>query len=554
ITTPSPSSPSVAAKCSACDHQIHALNCPSCACTNKTDSPTIDNELSEQEKVKLICVGHYKLFSEFCTRCKALCCQTCSSELHSNCSKYLLSIDDAANKIQKELLSQKTDLQDFKSCIVKCMLDLNNIGQLKDKQKNDVETMYNDVFDKIVKAVESKKQQLRLIIDKDSDDIQLIKDLEQKCNHELRYISEQMDLIDNSLEDLENKQLFFSRYLKCNNFRDLKTDLEHIETAVAQCSDYQLSHEKSKNFDLLIQEFVSKLCPLVTDDESSLEENLKEQLLSAITYLKPQRILKYSTNLENEKVFKKFLNDMIIFNDGCIVLSDSFNSKLKLFSSSGHLACEYKLEYWPFGLSLWNEDMFVVSLPNVRKICFVKHMCPMSLSHYIATKWSYYCLAKLDDCHLVCTHSCSSKIDIVRVEDKYLSLIRSIEPDTHGGITNSICYVAVTPTSDIVISDHHNECLSCYSRDGICKFLIKYIGKHPLDGPAGVCADDQFIYLSEMGRSRVLRLNFNGVLNGVLLPKEINLVRPKAISIGPNRTIGISNFTNQQSFIQIFQI
>ncbi|XP_014770242.1 uncharacterized protein LOC106869151 [Octopus bimaculoides] len=549
-----PSSTSL--KCFVCGHKTHSAACPSCACIHTPKKSIIDDKDRDEYEIvdnKLVCLGHSKEFSEFCTRCKTLCCKTCSSQLHSTCTKYLLPIDVAASEIHKELLSHKIDLEDFKSRIVKCMLNISDIKQLKDKQKDDVLKAYDDIFDMIVKAIESKKQQLLQVIRNDSDNTKSAKDLELRCNRELKYISEQMDLVDNSLEGQENKEIFFNRYSKCNVSRDLKTVLQEIENIMSDSSVYQLSQKKSKVFDLLLLELVSKLCPSEVYCNMS-KETIKEQLLSLVTYLKPQRIFKFSTNTEDERVSKKYLNDMVVFNDGCIVLTDSFNNKLKLFSCSGHLISECILEYWPFGVCIWDDDMFVVSLPNVRKICFIKHLCPMSVSHYIVTKWSYYCLTKVDNGHLVCTHCLTSKVDIVRVNNNSLTLIRTIEPDILGEIANSVCYVTITPAGDIVISDHLNDCIICYGLDGSYKFTVKYIGKYPLDGPAGVCVDERFIYLSEMGQSRILRLTFSGTLSGVLVPKERNLIRPKAISIGPKRTIAVSNFTRQQSFIQVFQI
>ena len=271
-------------------------------------------------------------------------------------------------------------------------------------------------------------------------------------------------------------------------------------------------------------------------------ENILEKCLQSL----PLKLCVFGTIKGNEVAQHDAVDSIVLLPNKCTLLSDPSNMKVKMLSFQGERLGEVGFESSPNALCLCKPHVAAVTVSNLKKIYFLNCENILSIRSAVSTKKGYWGLAAGEiervDCLLgVASHS--SSVDVLKYNKSMSNFtILKVISISKLEIWGDICHLCFTK-SCIVVADCFGSRVISVNLEG--KVLFEFPGQKDglLKCPADVTADEQYIYVSDIGNNRILRLGHDGVFSGVILTAQDGLLRPKAIDIDELGHLAISQFT-----------
>lgn len=272
-------------------------------------------------------------------------------------------------------------------------------------------------------------------------------------------------------------------------------------------------------------------------------ENILEKCLPSL----PLKLCVFGTIKGDETAHHDAVDSIVLIPNKSAILSDPSNLKVKMVSFQGQRLGEISFESGPNGLCLWMPNVAAVTISLLKKIYFLNCENSLSVQSVVSTNKPYWGLAAGEIERTTCllgAASHSSSVDILKYDPSLSTLVvlKTISPPKLE-IWGVVCNICFTPKSSIVVADCFGSRVVCFNLEG--KLLFDFPGHKDglLKCPADATADEQYIYLSDIGNNRILRLSHDGVFNGVILTAQDGLLRPKAICIDEHGHLAISQFT-----------
>lgn len=495
----------------------------------------------------------------FCTKCEQMICCLCFFDMHRKCDRYVHSLltvypdkRDAAKASRVELSNKKEKAEEMVRNVLKQKESVTQAkeevkGQiaglrmrieeiLKEREKeicldliqlHDEQQKYLDMLlGHAQSIVESLSRHLATLDCAMESSCSQFMNIYQNMTQDHMVQLPQPTRLCHTLKFFPNQDYFdLSRSFEVHKFGKVFLEAEMPSKDKSSCEKFEQSIKEENNFG-------TSLC--VKDKDKLMR---KPELLS--DFLKPSfpiRIGQFSAKLSGETDYRSH-SEVICLLNGRVIVSDSINCSVKQFNRQGHLVGCLRTSTQPFGICTWSEDEIAITFPYSWEIRLIKHVNMILPSSWrsLPTINQYRGIVSTRDNHLMCSSFDTLSVDVLSVQSNGVQLIQRIDiPSISPDIVSSVTQLTTTVDGDIFLIDQNSNCLVCLDFKGRVNFIFRGSESHCsvcLCGVFGVVANDDYIYLADTWKSRVVRLFRDGSLDKIFLTKDQSVLRPQAVDL-----------------------
>lgn len=494
----------------------------------------------------------------FCTKCEQMICCLCFFDTHRKCDSYVHSLltvypdkRDAAKASKIELMAKREKAEEMVRHVLKQKEEVTRakdevkeqIGSLRMRIEETLREREKDIYLDLFQLHDEQQKYLDMLLDQASGIVDslsrhlttLDSAMESPC-------SQFMNIYQNMIQD---RVIQLPQPTRLHHTLKFSPNQDYFDF----CRNFEV-HQFGKVFlepeKLLKEETVShRTKPPSVKEQNDFgtsfrlkgSQDCESELLSQ--FLKPslpKRIGQFTAKLFGETDYRSY-SEVVCLLNGRLIVSDSINCSIKQFNRQGHLVGCLHTSTQPFGICIWSEDEVAIAFPYSWEIRLVKHvnMILPASCFSLPTSNQYRCIVSNRNNHLLCSTLDTQSVDIISIQSNSIQVLQqidmlSISPD----IVSSVSQLTTTPDGDIFLVDQNSNCLVCLDFKGRVNFIFRGSESHNsvcLCGVSGVVANNDYIYLADTWRSRIVRLFRDGRLDRIFLTRENSVLRPQAVDL-----------------------
>ena len=492
----------------------------------------------------------------FCTKCEQMICCLCFFDMHRKCDRYVHSLltvypdkRDAAEASRVELSTKKEKAEEMVRNVLK---QKENVTQAKEEVKGQIaglrmrieeilKTREKEICSDLIELHDEQQKYLDMLLGHAQSIVESLSRhlatldcaMESSCS---QFMNIYQNMIQDQMVQLPQptRLCHTLKFSPNQDYFDLSRSFEVQKLGKVFLEAEKLSkgsfYDRSKHLIKGQNDFGTSLC--VKDEYSRKSELLSDFLKPSF----PVRVGEFSAKLSGETDYRSH-SDVICLLNGRIIISDSINCSVKQFNRQGHLVGCLHTNTQPFGVCIWSEDEIAITFPYSWEIRLVKHVNMILPSSWrsLPTINQYRGIVSTRDNHLMCSSFDTLSVDVLSVQSSGVQVIQHIEmlsisPD----IVSSVSQLTTTADGDIFLIDQNSNCLVCLDFKGRVNFIFRGSESHCsvcLCGVFGVVANNDYIYLADTWKSRVVRLFRDGRLDRIFLTREHSVLRPQAVDL-----------------------
>ncbi|KAH3881398.1 tripartite motif-containing protein 2-like [Dreissena polymorpha] len=508
--------------------------CPSCSAHHRvlkaTDTHAVV-KLSELKNQKgpvshvEVCTCHVhggKVVDLYCVDHNQLACEECAKNSHKDC-EHLIPIEKVAGEIRNsaeahKLLDKLRECNEESECII---LDRNRTMDKLNSRKSVFIQRIKKVRDEINKVLD----ELETIFhdDFDATHANVVGDLEDqigRCQLLQKAVDSSMGILNAAIEHGTDNELFVVAH-------SMEKELHKYEEVIEKETKriFEMDYEFNVNYE--IEHILLSL-----DEIGSLKITKLPTTVSPFVKKHAKIVERFdATSPMDERCAE--LTGGTFLPDDRLMLVDTANEKLKLFTPEGDLLCEFELSSAPWDITCVPGGMAAVTLPVEKKIMMVSGLndCITPIEQFSTTGACYGIAYSYHAKELVVT--CDTPGDGMTVV-KVISLsgeeVRTISVGEDGkSLISRPSYVATNPfNADVYVSDDCNNTVIGITMNG--EFRFRHNEMY-LRLPVGIAADNHgCVYVCGNGSGDIYQMSRDGQRIRLLCD---GLPHPRAIAFDP---------------------
>ena len=301
---------------------------------------------------------------QFCGAHRVLLCSKCVPLRHKDCP--IKSVDDACKGVPSSEIDTLYDkVSDIKSNLSSVVAQIdNNITELGKQQVDSLKDV-QDLKDKVIAKVDKQFQDMASEI-KSTYTVK-ISDM-GRCQNELNcVITDLKDTLDD-IDKMKGSTVDTKVFLK---IQDVLKDVELCNSTTEKLRPSAMTVKMSFNPDKRIQDFLSTSFKM---GSISLEASQPQVPISVLEISFPvcsaRKLCSYIIHLDNDKS-KCVITGMVFTNNGRLLLADSDNNNIKMYSRDMKLLCSLFLSTSPWDITVTGDSEAVVSCYEETKLLII---------------------------------------------------------------------------------------------------------------------------------------------------------------------------------------
>ncbi|GAB1599657.1 tripartite motif-containing protein 2-like [Argonauta hians] len=511
------------------------------------------------------CTCHSKHeVSLFCTFCETLICRQCRTEKHQNCQG-ILSISQASIAKRIEAENHLKYLKDLKAQenkkLKELQLERENILSDKAKISNKVDAHVND----IVRMVSSKgealnKEATRMM----SVELEKLRIYEETYKEKIESITNCIDRVSGVINEKSASKFITSYFPVQKQINRYDASDYHLQRRILSLdftSEFSQALQDLEKCHFGYVSYNDKVNNVDTENTDNKKLTQEKDIKKNAMVVNMEKLSEFTS--DDESIFTSILNLICIIPGGGFLVTDNKHGILQ-FCPKGNQINRFDLKSQPYGMCIHSHNIAIVSLPNELQLCIIKFSrnivanVMLMLNFFkkyqrIHCKTKYSAIAKSYDGRLICKCLEKAIIEVVFIFDNRAKALQQFYLDIEYVSKSDPCYMTIAPDETIILSCYRAGLLYGINRAGTKKFHIKDIDGQPLKGPGGICTDGEHIYVTELGRSSILRFDLHGNFISYLSPSS-DLSMPVALDINRNeKQLAVTRMI-PKPIIEIYQL
>ena len=464
---------------------------------------TINCECNKNQEVEFYCEDHADVI-----------CKQCQSFRHQKCKTTPIQQRSSGyTSTTLDLILSKTKLLKDKYDQLKqsCNEEKKKLQKSKDVCKKEIRAFRKELDDyldqleqKMLKELDQFETKEKLCMD------QKITTLTTA----LQMLDADAELLNDANNDARKGVMFAADAQISKRFHECERRLAELENEALKIS---LSFERSK-----------KLDNLLTDDDSFGSLKITEKAFKTVL-LGRQKELHREVNvrLAGDKNDPEITGCAVMPN-GCVVICDHSNDKIKMLDSSLELKDRINLPY-PWDVSVVDANNVIVTLVSKKQLQYLQIFPSLKAKRVLQLDQMCCGVAVSGDNIYVTCHD-GLGVGEVRVLDKQGNIKRRFGVTNTGSILSTgPHYITVSTSGDkVFVSDFSTDTVTCMAMDG--STIYRYMDKD-LKGPKGVyCDEGDNVLVCGYGSNNVQMIEAGGKKAGTILSAKDGLTEPISVA------------------------